>query len=58
MIRTVYVFATPYEHGVVLFKNASEPKGFLQITGGHNEGFLTSGKIYTDGLNRFISRYL
>ena len=29
----------PYEHGAALFKNATEPKEFLQITGGHNEGF-------------------
>jgi len=48
----------PYEHGTALFKNAAEPKEFLQITGGHNEGFLTSGKIYTDGLNRFVSKNL
>jgi len=48
----------PYEHGVALFEKAKEPKEFLQITGGHNEGFLTSGSIYTDGLNRFISKYL
>ncbi|MBA3060660.1 MAG: alpha/beta hydrolase [Nitrospirae bacterium] len=48
----------PYEHGVALFEKAKEPKEFLQITGGHNEGFLTSGSIYTDGLNKFISKYL
>jgi len=48
----------PYEHGAALFKKAVEPKEFLQITDGHNDGFLTSGKIYTDGLNRFISQYL
>ena len=46
----------PYEHGAALFKNATEPKEFLQITGGHNEGFLTSGKIYTEGLGRFIAK--
>jgi hypothetical protein len=48
----------PYEHGIALFKNAKEPKEFLQMTGGHNEGFLTSGKIYTDGLDRFIAKVL
>lgn len=48
----------PYEHGAALFKKAAESKEFLQITGGHNEGFLTSGKVYTDGLDRFISKYL
>jgi len=48
----------PYEHGAALFKNAAEPKEFLQITGGHNEGFLTSGKIYTEGLDGFIAKVL
>ncbi|MDI6744418.1 MAG: alpha/beta hydrolase [Thermodesulfovibrionales bacterium] len=48
----------PYEHGAALFKNAAEPKEFLQITGGHNEGFLTSEKIYTEGLDRFIAKVL
>lgn len=48
----------PYEHGAELFKNAAEPKEFLQIRGGHNEGFLTSGKVYTDGLNGFIAKNL
>lgn len=48
----------PYEHGIALFKRAREPKEFLQITGSHNEGFLMSGKIYTDGLNRFIAKQL
>jgi len=48
----------PYEHGNALFKKAAESKEFLQITGGHNDGFLTSGKVYTDGLDRFISRHL
>jgi len=48
----------PYEHGAALFEKAKEPKEFLQITGSHNEGFLFSGKIYIDGLDKFISRLL
>ncbi len=48
----------PFEHGVKLFEKASEPKEFLKIVGGHNEGFLLSGKVYVDGLQAFISRYL
>lgn len=48
----------PYEQGVRLFENASEPKEFLKITGGHNEGFLLSGKVYTDGLRAFLSGHL
>jgi fermentation-respiration switch protein FrsA (DUF1100 family) len=48
----------PYEQGVRLFEKASGPKEFLKITGGHNDGFLLSGKPYVDGLREFISRYL
>jgi len=48
----------PYMHGVALFEKASEPKEFLRIMGGHNEGFLLSGETYTRGLDAFISKYL
>jgi len=48
----------PYEQGRRLFESASEPKEFLQLTGGHNEGFLLSGETYVEGLNSFLSRYL
>ncbi len=48
----------PHEQGVELFERASEPKEFLSISGGHNEGFLLSGKEYVDGLKTFLSRYL
>ncbi len=48
----------PFEHGRALFEKAKEPKEFLPIAGGHNNGFLTSGKVYVNGLDKFISRYL
>lgn len=48
----------PYEQGARLFERARDPKEHLKITGGHNEGFLLSGKIYVDGLDAFISEYL
>ncbi|MEK6653204.1 MAG: alpha/beta hydrolase [Nitrospirota bacterium] len=48
----------PFEQGIRLFEKASAPKEFLQITGSHNDGFLISGKIYIDGLNIFITKYL
>ena len=48
----------PYHHGRELFTAANEPKTFLEIRGTHNDGFLTSGTTYTQGLDRFISRYL
>lgn len=48
----------PYEHGVKLFEKAAEPKEFLNIAGGHNEGFLLSGQVYVEGLRAFLLRYL
>lgn len=47
----------PFDHGLALYKNAVEPKEFLGITGGHNDGFFVSGKTYTDGLDAFITKH-
>jgi len=48
----------PFQQGMALYEKASEPKEFLRIAGGHNEGFLISGSLYTEGLDRFISRHV
>lgn len=48
----------PYDQGLKLFEKASEPKEFLAIAGGHNEGFLLSGEVYRDGLRSFLARHL
>ena len=48
----------PFNHGRRLFEAANEPKEFLEISGTHNEGFLTSGKRYRESLDSFISRHL
>ncbi|HSW64370.1 MAG TPA: alpha/beta hydrolase [Dissulfurispiraceae bacterium] len=45
----------PFQHGIELYHKAILPKSFLEIRGSHNGGFLSSGKIYTDGLDRFIA---
>jgi fermentation-respiration switch protein FrsA (DUF1100 family) len=45
----------PYVQGKKLFDTAAEPKQFIELKGSHNEGFLTSGKIYTDGLAQFLA---
>jgi fermentation-respiration switch protein FrsA (DUF1100 family) len=45
----------PFGHGERLFAAANEPKRFLRISGGHNEGFLQSSSVYTDGLKKYIS---
>ena len=47
----------PFAMGRALYEKAAEPKQFLQIKGGHNEGFLVSGELYVQGLNDFISKY-
>jgi len=48
----------PFSHGRRLFEMAKEPKKFLEITGTHNEGFITSGRRYEEGLNTFILEYI
>ena len=48
----------PFAHGQRLFELTKEPKKFLQISGTHNEGFITSREHYEEGLNVFISEHL
>jgi len=48
----------PYENGLQLYESARQPKRFLEIRGDHNEGFYRSGKIYTDGLDEFLTAAL
>ena len=44
----------PFEFGVKLFDAASEPKGFVELRGGHNEAFLISQKVFIEKIDRFI----
>ena len=44
----------PYNHGRALFEIANEPKQFLKIFGGHNEGFVNSKEIYIAGFQKFL----
>ena len=48
----------PFVNGEKLFEAANEPRSFLEIRGGHNEGFLYSGRLYRDGLDNFLSTAL
>lgn len=48
----------PFSHGCQLLKIARKPKKFLEISGTHNEGFITSGKHYEEGLNAFILEHV
>jgi uncharacterized protein len=47
----------PYAQGKGLFDAAAEPKQFVELKGGHNDGFLTSGKVYTEGLEKFLKAH-
>lgn len=47
----------PFNQGQRLFELAKEPKIFLEITGSHNSGFITSGRYYEKGLDNFISAF-
>jgi hypothetical protein len=48
----------PFSQGQQLFEVAREPKTFLEISGTHNEGFITSGRDYEEGLDAFISAFI
>lgn len=48
----------PFRHGETLFKNANEPKTFLEIFGVHNEGFVLSEDIYRQGVEDFLAPIL
>lgn len=46
-----------YHHGRNLYEAAREPKKFLEIRGDHNDGFIVSGSVYSQGLREFIAEY-
>ena len=48
----------PFSHAERLYAAAHPPKEFLEIQGRHYQGYLTSGSLYTEGLQRFFQRHL
>ena len=44
----------PFEEGREIFDAAPEVKQFLEMRGGHNDGFMVSGSTYVEGLRSFI----
>ena len=46
----------PYDEALEIFHSAPEPKIFLDMRGGHNDGFIVSGSDYIDGLRLFINQ--
>jgi len=47
----------PYAHGRKLFDAASEPKAFLEMRGGHNDGFVFMRQEWVAELGAFLDRY-
>ena len=48
----------PYVHAERLFAAANEPKQFLELSGGHNDGNHVSHDVYMQTLRRFLERTL
>ncbi|HEX7126801.1 MAG TPA: alpha/beta hydrolase [Thermodesulfobacteriota bacterium] len=46
----------PYRHGLALFAAAREPKRFLEMHGGHNEGVLYTREAWVAELGAFLER--
>ena len=48
----------PFAMGEALYDAAPTPKAFLELRGGHNDGFFLSRDHYREGLEAFIEDYL
>lgn len=46
----------PFEMGKQLYEAARGPKWLVELTGDHNEGYIDSGKIYSQGVETFLNR--
>jgi len=48
----------PFELGRAVYEAAAEPKQFLEIEGGHNDGFLVSEEPYLETIDAFLAKHL
>jgi len=48
----------PFRHGQLLYAAAAEPKAFLQLAGGHNDGFIFMRPAWVDTLADFLGRHV
>jgi hypothetical protein len=48
----------PFRHGQRLYEAAPEPKAFLQMAGGHNEGFIFVLPAWVEALGAFLGRHV
>jgi fermentation-respiration switch protein FrsA (DUF1100 family) len=47
----------PHAHGRKLYQAAREPKTFLEMSGGHNEGFIFTRPEWVAGLATFLEKH-
>ena len=47
----------PYAHGRRLYEAANEPKTFLELSGGHNEGFVFARDDWVKAVQEFLQRH-
>ena len=48
----------PFAHGRALYEAAPEPKEFLELQGGHNEGFIFTREVWVLALTKFMDSSL
>jgi uncharacterized protein len=48
----------PYEHGRALFAAANPPKQFLELAGGHNDGFISMRASWVKALGDFLGEHI
>ena len=48
----------PFAHGQALFAAAGEPKQFLELRGGHNEGFIFTREEWVRAVDAFLKRHV
>ncbi len=48
----------PFRMGRRLFETAAVPKAFVELRGGHNDGWSASGGVFADGVSSFIKANL
>ncbi len=48
----------PYEHGQALYAAANPPKQFLELAGGHNDGFIFMREAWVDVLRSFLDKHM
>jgi uncharacterized protein len=54
VLHSVSDRVVPYRHGREVYRNAHEPKAFVEIQGDHNEGCVIDEAQYTSGLREFL----